>query len=119
MKKSFVTLGIVALLVFSSSVALGFGNIDGHTWNNLEKREKELYVFGLLDGFNLGTIFLLHETFDVEVDVDLFAMQLKREGELLEFQEDELEAMINNLDDKFKEDPDQSLIDLALAEGIM
>lgn len=99
--------------MISATTTFAWEIMEGETWNQLERGEKESYIEGFLEGFNITFISIMDE-FEPELDIVSTAAQLEREGELLKLEEGDLDEAINNLDEIFKDAPDKTFFDLFL-----
>lgn len=110
MLKKSILFSLVIVLLFTGAT-LALDNVTGSEWHEFNKEEKERYAEGWIDGVNFGLIFIVSETQE-DVDIDLLAEQLKREGTLLTGEEAEefKRDMINTLNEELEED--QTLFDL-------
>jgi len=102
---------ILIILITLSSNALALENMTGEIWSGLEKESKDSYVKGLVDGLNIAIVSLASEA-QPNIDVDLLALQLKREGTLLELTVIDYIHTISNINENLKYKPEKSVFDI-------
>lgn len=108
---------ILIILITLSSNALALENMTGEIWSGLEKESKDSYVKGLVDGLNIAIVSLASEA-QPNIDVDLLALQLKREGTLLELTVIDYIHTISNINESLKYKPEKSVFDIIVEDEL-
>ena len=115
LKKSILFLLVILLLFTGTTLALD--GVTGSEWQEFSEEEKEVYVEGWIEGFNMAII-IIAEDIQTDVDVDLLAEQLRREGVIQTGEEAEeiKKNIINTLNEDLKED--QTMFDLYVEDEL-
>ena len=103
--------------MLSASTAFAWEIMDGETWRQLEQEEKENYIKGFIEGFNIMFVVMMSEA-QPGVDMDLVAMQLEREEEFIELEKGDLDQAVSNIDEAFRNGPDKTLFDLMVEDQL-
>jgi hypothetical protein len=117
MKKIMIGILIIGLIFIFTSQILAFENMTAARWNNLKEEEKVKYLEGIFFGMNFFMI-SMHSSFEENIDMDLMAEQLKREGELIQPDSDDYNDTVNKIDNYFKKNPDKEMFDLWMTNTI-
>lgn len=93
MKKFIIVSIIISMVLIFSTSSFAFENMDAESWSDLNKENKEKYLEGVIFGINFFMI-NMYSGFNEDVDPDLMAIQLEREGELMQPNSSEYKEMI-------------------------
>lgn len=116
MKKYLIFISILFIIIFSTNV-IAVGNMDGETWNSLDKDSKKAYLEGIIDGVNFSIVSAVSEE-RPEIDSDLLATQLEREDSLIKLSVVDKITAINNINKAVKNNPEKKLFKLILKQGL-
>lgn len=103
-------------VMLSATMAFAWENMDGKTWNELERTEKKFYLEGLVEGMNITLISMMNE-FQPDANIVSVAEQLLEKGELI-VTGDDYEEAINNFNEDFKDAPDKTIFDLMVEDEL-
>jgi hypothetical protein len=117
MKKIIIVILIISMAFIFTSQILAFENMTGEDWNELQEAEKERYLEGIIFGMNFFMINMYSE-FNENIDPDIMAMQLEREGELIQPNQEDYDNIVNKVDNYFKENPEKDIFNMWLTDVI-
>ena len=113
MKKIIILAFIIGMVLVCSVSAFAFENIDSDSWQDLDQENKAKYLEGVIFGMNFFMINLYSE-FEEDIDPDTMAIQLEKEGELIQPGDEEYNDIISKVDQFFKENPRKDMFDMFL-----
>lgn len=116
MKKYLIVISIIFIIIFSTNV-IAVGNMDGETWNSLNKDSKKAYLEGIIDGVNFSIVSAVSQE-RTGIDNDLLATQLERENRLIKLSVVDKITAINNINKSIKNKPGKTVFEIILKQGL-
>ena len=116
MKKYLIVISIIFIIIFSTNV-IAVGNMDGETWNSLNKDSKKAYLEGIIDGVNFSIVSAVSQE-RTGIDNDLLATQLERENSLIKLSVVDKITAINNINKSIKNKPEKTVFEVILKQGL-
>jgi len=117
MKKYLTFTIIIFLIIIFSFNSFALENMNGETWSTLNKEAKKTYLKGIVDGINFMIVSIVAES-QPDIDIDLLATQLKREGDLIELTVMDFIEGITNIDNQLKHNPEKTVFDIIVEDKL-